>query len=129
MVVQGSAKNLCEPRTLAERAGSFRARAGWIGKIFAERYHAHYLKSEREISNALSYIFNNAKQHYGKIAGERFKLTNAAGRLESVAVDVFTSFAELHARVGPPPIAKPRGFLLGRAMRHTAWAIRRDPAG
>ena len=29
--------------SLNPRAGGFRTRTGWIGKIFSERYHAHYL--------------------------------------------------------------------------------------
>jgi REP element-mobilizing transposase RayT len=33
------------------------------GKVFADRYHDHILKSPREVRNALRYVFGNAKKH------------------------------------------------------------------
>jgi len=122
--------------SLNPRAGSFRERAGWIGKIFDERYHAHCLTSEREMSHALEYLFDNAKQHYDRIEGASFKVRTAAGKLQTVVIDIYTSFAELHsaasatkvteATKAPPPIARARGFLLKRAMRATTWAVRHE---
>ena len=33
------------------------------GKVFADRYHDHILKSPREVKNALRYVFGNGKKH------------------------------------------------------------------
>jgi REP element-mobilizing transposase RayT len=33
------------------------------GKLFADRYHDHVLRSPREVRNALSYVLNNAAKH------------------------------------------------------------------
>jgi len=33
------------------------------GRVFADRYHAHILKTPREVKNALAYVFHNAKKH------------------------------------------------------------------
>lgn len=34
------------------------------GKVFADRYHAHILKTPREVRNALGYVLRNAPRHY-----------------------------------------------------------------
>jgi REP element-mobilizing transposase RayT len=36
---------------------------GRKGALFADRYHAHALKSPREVRNALAYVLNNARKH------------------------------------------------------------------
>ncbi len=33
------------------------------GTVFAERYHAHVLRSPREVRNALAYVLGNARKH------------------------------------------------------------------
>jgi REP element-mobilizing transposase RayT len=33
------------------------------GKVFAERFHAHVLRSRREVANALRYVFGNFAHH------------------------------------------------------------------
>ncbi len=33
------------------------------GKVFAERFHAHVLKTPREVRNALRYVLENARRH------------------------------------------------------------------
>ena len=34
------------------------------GTVFADRYHAHVLKTPNEVRNALSYVLNNDRKHY-----------------------------------------------------------------
>jgi REP element-mobilizing transposase RayT len=34
-----------------------------LGRVFADRYHAHVLKSPREVRNALAYVLRNAAHH------------------------------------------------------------------
>jgi adhesin HecA-like repeat protein len=105
------------------RAGSLRNRKGWIGKIFRDRYHAHYLTSEREMSSALTYLFSNAERHFGRNTPVTVSLIDQYGRRVRIVIDLFTSFAELQS-ADPPPITSAHGFLLKRAMRNTAWAVR-----
>jgi REP element-mobilizing transposase RayT len=38
---------------------------GWLGRVFAERYHAHVLASATEMAHAVRYVRNNAEQHFG----------------------------------------------------------------
>jgi hypothetical protein len=33
------------------------------GKLFADRYHDHVLRTAREVRNALGYVLNNAARH------------------------------------------------------------------
>jgi len=33
------------------------------GKVFADRYHAHILKTPTEVRNVLDYVFHNARKH------------------------------------------------------------------
>jgi len=37
--------------------------AGRRGKVFADRYHAHVLRSPREVANALHYVLQNFRHH------------------------------------------------------------------
>ena len=51
------------------------------GRVFADRYHDHILRSPREVRNALRYVLGNGRKHA------------AAGRAVAVpqAIDTFTS--------------------------------------
>ncbi len=35
------------------------------GRVFADRYHAHVLRTPREVRNALRYVLRNSVRHYG----------------------------------------------------------------
>ena len=107
--------------SLDPRAGPFRDRPGWLGTIFAERYHLHALETPNEIAACLDYLFTNALKHFASISAVRCKITLASGAIRYLDVDGFTSFAELHTSADPP-VAKPRGMLLQREIRSTAWA-------
>lgn len=39
------------------------------GSVFLDRYHAHVLRTPREVRNALSYVLNNARKHGCRVAG------------------------------------------------------------
>ncbi len=39
------------------------------GRVLADRYHAHVLRSPREVRNALAYVLENARKHRIEIAG------------------------------------------------------------
>ncbi len=40
-----------------------------VGRVFADRYHAHVLRFPREVRNALVYVLHNARKHHIPVAG------------------------------------------------------------
>src|SRR6185436_10612300 len=40
-----------------------------VGSVFSDRYHAHVLKTPREVRNALNYVFHNAARHGSQLGG------------------------------------------------------------
>ena len=110
--------------SLDPKAGPFRERRGWIGKIFADRYHEHVLSSPTEMARCLDYLFSNALKHFGMQNAVRCKITFATGAVRYMELDAFTSFADLHT-AADPPMATARGYLLKRALRQKPWATRR----
>jgi len=60
------------------------------GKVFADRYHDHVLRSPREVRNAVRYVLGNARKH---AAGSAAAGSAAAGGVASAphAVDTYTS--------------------------------------
>lgn len=49
-------------------ARGLNAMAKRSGRLFADRYHAHILKTPREVRRALAYVLNNAR-HHGLVRG------------------------------------------------------------
>lgn len=79
------------------------------GKVFADRYHAHILKTPREVKNALAYLFQNARRHGHHIKSK---------------LDLFTSARWFDGwRHGPPrskyanPLGRPHTWLLRTGWR------------
>ena len=66
------------------------------GKVFADRYHAHALRSPTEVANAINYVLGNAMIH-----------AQRAGRpVDPDAVDLLTSYG--HRQL----VAQPHTWLL-----------------
>jgi REP element-mobilizing transposase RayT len=82
--------------SVSTKGGPYTALRGWLGRVFADRYHAHLLKTPTEMQNAVSYVMNNAERHYGP---------------RGVPTDPFTSAAE------PDLVHEPKGFLLAHACK------------
>jgi REP element-mobilizing transposase RayT len=40
-----------------------------FGSVFSDRYHAHVLKTPREVRNALNYVLHNAARHGSRLGG------------------------------------------------------------
>jgi REP element-mobilizing transposase RayT len=40
-----------------------------VGSVFSDRYHAHVLKTPREVRNALNYVLHNAALHGARLGG------------------------------------------------------------
>jgi len=71
---------------------------GRHGKVFADRFHAHVLRTPSEARNALAYVLLNHRSHMARI-GER-----ASG----AALDRFSSAASLDGWRGLPVAEAPR---------------------
>jgi REP element-mobilizing transposase RayT len=75
---------------------------GRRGAVFADRYHAHVLRTPAEVRNALAYVEGNLASH-------------AARRGEPVGagyVDPYSSAAPLGPDGLPPPVSPPSSWLL-----------------
>jgi hypothetical protein len=66
------------------------------GKVFVDRYHAHVLRSPREVANAVAYVLGNAIIHAAR-RGER---------VHPHAIDPMSSAWERHC------VAQPHTWLL-----------------
>ncbi|MCA1825780.1 MAG: transposase [Myxococcales bacterium] len=78
------------------------------GRVWADRYYAHVLRTRREVANALRYVLGNFARH-------------ARQRGERVAkfVDAFSSIRFLGFVGSDAPVAAPRTWLLGVGWRGT----------
>ncbi len=76
------------------------------GKVFADRFHAHVLRTPIEVKNALAYIRRNHAIHAAR-----------SGRAASTKPDVFSSVGYLVFEFAlPEAIGPPRTWLLRRAV-------------
>lgn len=87
------------------------------GAVFAERYHAHELRSPLEVRRALDYVLNNARKH-GYLRGA-FDPFSSAPYFDGFSVD-----ADL-PRQDPAPVAPPSSWLLAVGWRRRGLI---DPA-
>jgi len=53
-----------------------KALAGRRGRVFADHYHSHLLRSPREVRNALGYVRHNAEHHFGQAGLDWFSSQN-----------------------------------------------------
>ena len=70
------------------------------GRVWADRYHAHVLRSRREAANALRYVLGNFARHAAN-RGERRPFA-----------DAFSSVRFLGLAPAEAPVAPPRSWLL-----------------
>lgn len=102
--IQGLATRLARRlNTLAKRSGP----------LFADRYHAHILRTPREVRHALAYVLNNAR-HHGLVRG-----ATRPGWTDPFSSGA--SFDGWRAPVSPPsfpvPASTARTWLLDRGWR------------
>jgi len=78
------------------------------GKVFADRYHAHILKTPLEVHRALGYVLRNSSKHYGP---SRFvDAYSSAAWFTGWSAPVRVGWSPLEGR--PPPISPPGSWLL-----------------
>ena len=83
---------------------------GRVGKVFADRYHAHVLRSPAEVARAVAYVLGNFFVHALR-RGER---------VDATVTDEFTSAASW--RMEAPLVAPPQTWLLC-----VGWRTARSP--
>jgi REP element-mobilizing transposase RayT len=128
---------ICEPRdeaTMAKGMIAFKtscarrlnALAARSGAVFADRYHARYLRTPMEVRRALCYVLNNWRHHHEDrdVSWTLDPFSSAAG---------FDGWAGAHVRPPPdgdaPPVAAPRFWLLTTGWRrHGAIGPHEVPA-
>src|SRR6266568_4969813 len=90
---------------------------GRRGPVFADRYHAHVLRTPSEVRNAVAYVLGNFASH-ARRRGEP---------LEPGWVDPYSSAAP-HGPDGlPPPVSEPRSWLLRSRGPVAREPIAREP--
>ena len=77
------------------------------GRVWGERYHAHDLRTPREVRNAIVYVLMNAKKHGVRLSGlDRFS-----------SASWFDGFANVRPSSSPPPTAEPKTWLANVGWR------------
>lgn len=89
---------------------------GRSGRLLADRFHAHYLKSARETANAVRYVRTNHMHHRG--IRSRSMRDVAASMLPGTLADPCSSSDLQHG----VPLRFPRTWLLKRARNALAIA-------
>ena len=93
------------------------------GRVFADRYHDHVLKTSREVRNALAYVLNNAR-HHGLRLRQLMDIFTSAGR--------FDGWKEKVRIIGKDniPVTAPRTWLLSKGWRqHRLISVHEIPGG
>jgi hypothetical protein len=73
------------------------------GQVFSDRYHAHVLKTPREVRHALAYVLLNARKHAGALgATDRVDPCSSALFFDGWSVSVVCSPLGIGVPVGLP---------------------------
>ncbi len=92
------------------------------GTVFAERYHAHILRTPREVRNAIAYVLHNGRRHGYQIIGIDFYSSGAW----------FDGWKEVPEIIGagPPVVVAARTWLLTVGWRkHGLISVHETPKG
>lgn len=87
------------------------------GAVFADRYHAHALKTPREVRNALSYVLDNRLRHRPVRDGDCY-LIDEDPYSSAAWFDGWRTRALVRTRRrGPPPVVSSTTWLLSTGWR------------
>lgn len=82
------------------------------GRVFADRYHAHILKTPREVKNAVNYVLNNRSRH-NPVRDGQWTLMQEDSCSSAGWFDGWRTRAiPCCVPTGPPPVSKPKTWLL-----------------
>jgi len=87
------------------------------GKVFADRYHAHILRTPREVHHALGYVLRNQQRHFG-VSDTRTTFVDpysSAAVFEGWSAPIRIGWSPLEDRA--PPISDPKSWLLRTGWR------------
>ncbi len=90
------------------------------GRILADRYHLHVLRTPREVRHAIAYVLLNARRHLAKLGG---RLPRVAQIDPASSGRWFDGWSHVHhkspspATDETPAVAVPRTWLLGVGWR------------
>ena len=96
------------------------------GKVFADRYHDHILRTPREVKNALRYVLQNIRKHYDHIISQRRPDGYSSGPWFEGWKD-FKHDGKWICSEGP--VARARTWLLTRGWRKHGRLSLRDAPG
>ena len=86
------------------------------GRVLSGEYHAHLLKTPREVYRAIAYVLMNIRKHYKqKHAKAPFVRIDSAS--SSRWFEGFTRYLPA-ARTGEREVARPRSWLLSTGWKH-----------
>lgn len=97
---------------IARRLNALWARRG---KVFRERYHLETLSTPRQVRNALAYVLCNFHKHGVNIGDVPLDLLDECS--SAVWFDGWTTPALPLAVTGPPPVSRPKTWLLAVGWR------------
>jgi len=83
------------------------------GKVFADRYHAHILKTPLEMHRALGYVLRNASKHYGR--STFVDAYSSAAWFRGWSRPVRIGWSPLEGRA--PPISPPESWMARAGWR------------
>jgi REP element-mobilizing transposase RayT len=93
---------------------------GRRGRVLADRYHAHILRTPSEVRGAVDYVRRNHAKHARSWARPRTRPGRAAGEAQP---DSYSSASTTHGI----KLAEPRTWLLGHLGRGAANPARTEP--
>src|SRR5438132_8198657 len=91
------------------------------GRVFSDRYHAHVLRTPREVRNALAYALNNARKHGISASRRWIDDASSAALFEGWDTGMFEyepGMMRLLFRADGSPITAPAGSWLLRRGWH-----------
>jgi REP element-mobilizing transposase RayT len=82
------------------------------GRVLADRYHVHVLRTPREVRNALAYVLLNARRHAAKLGRQPSRARGADPCSSGRWFEGWRAFPAIGRALDPPAVAAPRSWLL-----------------
>jgi REP element-mobilizing transposase RayT len=93
---------------------------GRRGKVFADRFHAHVLRTPLEVAHAIAYVLGNVAIHASRRGASRASITRPTPRQPAKADPYSSAGGD-----GPALTAAPRTWLLRRGMEAARAQLQR----
>jgi REP element-mobilizing transposase RayT len=90
---------------------------GLHGRVLADRYHLHLLRTPREVRNAIAYVLLNARRHLAKRLGSLALPARIDPAASGRWFDGWRSQSAARAGCDPPAVAAARTWLLRTGWR------------